>query len=48
MVQGNLSLGDNNPSVECQCGARVYGDSLNDAVTAWTAHITGSECREEL
>lgn len=46
-VQGTLSLGEH-PSVTCQCGARCYGDSLNDAVTSWTSHITKSECREAL
>ena len=37
-----MSLGwsDADPVAECGCGARFVGDSINDAVLAWTKHVT--------
>lgn len=44
-----LSLPGASPVATCECGHRSHGDSINDAVLAWTAHVTGTPaCREKL
>lgn len=35
-----LSHLDAEPRVDCECGHSSFGDSLNDAVLAWTEHVT--------
>jgi len=35
-----IYFSDSDPTVECQCKWRHVGDSLNDAVLAWTKHVT--------
>lgn len=39
-----LVMGETDPIVTCGCGNRFHGDSINDAVTNWTAHITKGGC----
>lgn len=37
------------PEATCECGNRSFGDSINDAVLAWTKHVTSTPaCREKL
>jgi hypothetical protein len=35
-----LGWNDCDPVAICHCGARCVGDSVNDAVLAWTRHLT--------
>lgn len=35
-----LGWNDCDPVAVCHCGARLVGDSVNDAVLAWTKHLT--------
>jgi hypothetical protein len=35
-----LGWNDCDPVAVCHCGARLAGDSVNDAVLAWTQHLT--------
>lgn len=37
---GSLSFSDADPIMTCQCGARCFGDSINDALIAWGSHLT--------
>lgn len=39
-IRCSIGFGDADPVVTCECGARLYGDSVNDAVLAWARHIT--------
>jgi len=44
-----LAFSDADPVMTCECGHRSHGDSVNDAVLAWTRHVTSTpECREKL
>lgn len=44
-----LTMPELTPIATCECGHRSYGDSINDAVLAWTAHVTATpDCREKL
>lgn len=45
----NLHFEDVDPVATCECGKHFHGDSINDAVLKWTAHVTRTpECREKL
>jgi hypothetical protein len=39
-IGGALSFSDATPIMTCQCGARCFGDSINDALKAWGGHVT--------
>jgi hypothetical protein len=41
-----LSFSDADPVMTCQCGAKCFGDSVNDALIAWGKHVT-TEHRED-
>ena len=38
-IVAGLGFSDADPVMECQCGSRFKGDSINDAVLGWTAHL---------
>lgn len=46
-MKGGLSSGGDSPLVECECGARCYGDSINDAVLSWARHVTTAHSSED-
>lgn len=35
-----LDFKDCDPVATCHCGARCFGDSINDALIAWGQHLT--------
>lgn len=35
-----LGWSDCDPIAECHCGARLKGDSINDALIAWGKHLS--------
>ncbi|WP_327066837.1 hypothetical protein [Kitasatospora sp. NBC_01302] len=37
-----LGWNDCDPVATCHCDARCVGDSVNDAVLAWAAHLTAA------
>ncbi|MFB4276053.1 hypothetical protein ACBJ59_12215 [Nonomuraea sp. MTCD27] len=39
-VSGSLAFSDATPIMTCRCGVRCFGDSINDALTAWGIHLT--------
>jgi hypothetical protein len=38
-MKGELGLHECDGLMTCDCGARIYGDSLNDAAIAWVKHV---------
>jgi hypothetical protein len=49
MITMTLEFDDADPVATCECGWHGHGDSINDAVLAWTKHLTSSpECRDKL
>ena len=44
MATMTLYFDDADPVASCLCGWHTHGDSLNDAVLGWTAHLTGGRC----
>lgn len=48
-LTATIQFSDADPIVTCECGHRSFGDSINDAVLAWAAHVTATPtCREKL
>lgn len=45
MAQMELTFDDADPVAYCACGWHTHGDSVNDAVLAWTSHLTGTNGR---
>lgn len=39
-ISGSLSFSDATPIMICQCAVRCVGDSVNDALIAWSGHVT--------
>lgn len=35
----DLSIPECSPLATCECGARIYGDSVNDTLIAWGEHV---------
>jgi hypothetical protein len=42
-----LIMSDCDPIATCHCGARCFGDSINDALLAWGEHLTTVHRDEE-
>lgn len=42
-----LTFSDCDLVATCHCGARCYGDSINDALNAWGQHLTTVHQGEE-
>lgn len=44
-----LHFEDIDPVATCECGWHAHGDAINDAVLAWTKHVTSTPaCRDRL